>query len=237
MKSLLENKWVRYAIAIAIGALVFGLFTYTSSSAFARRGSDVFLRTRYLLLIGFFSSLLTVIALHIMGVIVKKDTQRRLRKRRVAKWVATDFLLLLLVGWAVNTQYMVLYGNKGLGIGGGIAHGTLGIASMSKTADERFYIFRIEPSQKRNWRWGRPYIYIGPTDPHMHSASSAARNITTPYFVNIRAPFWVLTLINLVVIALLWRWDRMPPPGHCLSCSYNLTGNTSGMCPECGEEI
>lgn len=27
--------------------------------------------------------------------------------------------------------------------------------------------------------------------------------------------------------------DRIPP-GHCKQCGYNLTGNTSGICPECG---
>lgn len=26
-------------------------------------------------------------------------------------------------------------------------------------------------------------------------------------------------------------------PGHCLNCEYNLTGNTSGVCPECGTSI
>ena len=25
------------------------------------------------------------------------------------------------------------------------------------------------------------------------------------------------------------------PPGHCQKCGYNLTGNVSGRCPECGE--
>lgn len=24
------------------------------------------------------------------------------------------------------------------------------------------------------------------------------------------------------------------PPGHCQSCGYDLTGNVSGVCPECG---
>ncbi len=24
---------------------------------------------------------------------------------------------------------------------------------------------------------------------------------------------------------------------HCLTCGYNLTGNVSGICPECGSEI
>jgi hypothetical protein len=25
-----------------------------------------------------------------------------------------------------------------------------------------------------------------------------------------------------------------PKPGHCHKCDYDLTGNTSGRCPECG---
>ena len=33
---------------------------------------------------------------------------------------------------------------------------------------------------------------------------------------------------------ILWRRDRRPPEGHCQTCGYNLTGNTSGRCPECG---
>ncbi|MBN1511055.1 MAG: hypothetical protein JXB13_03495 [Phycisphaerae bacterium] len=29
------------------------------------------------------------------------------------------------------------------------------------------------------------------------------------------------------------RWKR----GHCVNCGYNLTGNVSGVCPECGTPI
>ncbi|MCH7873067.1 MAG: hypothetical protein IID33_15330 [Planctomycetes bacterium] len=36
--------------------------------------------------------------------------------------------------------------------------------------------------------------------------------------------------------ALLWFLDRRHPPGHC-PCGYDLTGNVSGRCPECGEAI
>jgi hypothetical protein len=32
----------------------------------------------------------------------------------------------------------------------------------------------------------------------------------------------------------LWRRDRPPPTGHCPVCAYDLRGNVSGRCPECG---
>ena len=35
------------------------------------------------------------------------------------------------------------------------------------------------------------------------------------------------------------RWDarRRYPEGHCQACGYDLTGNVSGICPECGSRI
>jgi len=30
---------------------------------------------------------------------------------------------------------------------------------------------------------------------------------------------------------------KRPQPGHCAQCGYNLTGNVSGICPECGTKI
>ncbi len=30
---------------------------------------------------------------------------------------------------------------------------------------------------------------------------------------------------------------RRRPPGHCRKCGYDLTGNVSGRCPECGEPL
>lgn len=48
-------------------------------------------------------------------------------------------------------------------------------------------------------------------------------------------PIWMLLAALALPTAFLWRIDRQPiPPGHCKNCSYDLTGNTSGTCPECG---
>ena len=41
-----------------------------------------------------------------------------------------------------------------------------------------------------------------------------------------------------IATAAFWYLDRpLPPPGHCQKCGYDLTGNVSGRCPECGTVI
>ncbi len=51
----------------------------------------------------------------------------------------------------------------------------------------------------------------------------------------IAVPFWLPTLIAAATTTFLFRWSRRScPPGHCHVCGYSLTGNTSGVCPECG---
>ena len=48
-------------------------------------------------------------------------------------------------------------------------------------------------------------------------------------------PLWIpLALVGLMTFALWWRERRPFPPGCCRTCGYDLTGNVSGRCPECG---
>lgn len=48
---------------------------------------------------------------------------------------------------------------------------------------------------------------------------------TTPLGILASGSFWYL-----------WR-KRKYPAHYCQKCGYNLTGNTSGICPECGTSI
>jgi predicted RNA-binding Zn-ribbon protein involved in translation (DUF1610 family) len=47
-------------------------------------------------------------------------------------------------------------------------------------------------------------------------------------------PLWIVFLVIAIPTAFLWHHDRRPPKGHCQRCGYDLTGNESGTCPECG---
>ena len=47
---------------------------------------------------------------------------------------------------------------------------------------------------------------------------------------------WMPLLAAVVPTALTFARRRIPP-GHCRQCRYDLHGNTSGVCPECGTTI
>jgi hypothetical protein len=62
------------------------------------------------------------------------------------------------------------------------------------------------------------------------------------WVTSLRFPLACLILVGLsypTVVAIrgpLRRWRRRRK-GLCLKCGYDLTGNTSGVCPECGEAV
>ena len=51
----------------------------------------------------------------------------------------------------------------------------------------------------------------------------------------IEIPLWVPWLAILFPTLWLWCFDRRHAPGLCQRCGYDLSGNTTGVCPECGK--
>lgn len=45
-----------------------------------------------------------------------------------------------------------------------------------------------------------------------------------------------LGALGFVTAGLFYFDGRRPAPGKC-RCGYDLTGNTSGVCPECGQDV
>jgi len=62
-----------------------------------------------------------------------------------------------------------------------------------------------------------------------------------PYVRLVRVPLLVLALGLLIwpAYALVGRLrcKRLAREGHCQGCGYDLTGNVSGVCPECGTPV
>ena len=51
-------------------------------------------------------------------------------------------------------------------------------------------------------------------------------------------PLWLPFGIAVIPTAILWSRDRRSvKTGHCPDCGYNLTGNESGICPECAAAV
>jgi hypothetical protein len=52
----------------------------------------------------------------------------------------------------------------------------------------------------------------------------------------VAVPTWIPGLFLMALLTLI-LWRRRTPAGHCLKCGYDLTGNVSGRCPECGSAV
>gem|GEM_PF-7012270 len=57
------------------------------------------------------------------------------------------------------------------------------------------------------------------------------KRIRTSYF-QLSIPLWI-PIVAFAALAFYLRPPR-PKPGACRACGYDLRGNTSGRCPECG---
>ncbi len=63
------------------------------------------------------------------------------------------------------------------------------------------------------------------------------KRVACGYWRGVKLPIWIPLLGIAIPTAWLWWRDRRFPSDHCQNCGYNLTGNVSGRCPECGEAI
>ena len=157
--------------------------------------------------------------------------------RRIIKWTGAGLSLLLVATWVgslwciarlVFTPYTNVW----------IHSGSIGLidAEFDVAGEWNFYTgvrrdrysgsgFRLP--EYRRWQTElRRFI------PLENVETFAPR---TGVYSVVRVPLWLPFLLIVIPTAWLWRRDRRGfPPGHCSRCGYNLTGNISGVCSECG---
>lgn len=56
-------------------------------------------------------------------------------------------------------------------------------------------------------------------------------------YIIFAVPLWLFFLLTAIPTYILWRYYKNYPDNCCQECGYNLTGNTTGKCPECGVKI
>lgn len=152
--------------------------------------------------------------------------RQRFRIRRIAKWTGLVLCVAILLAWGASGQWAVFWvwsdgvNTRTWAIFRGrivIQYPAAPIGDPPGWHVERLVyeslVDRLRP---------------GPPGPHI-----LHWNIPPVTFLHI--PLWIPLVLLGVSTALLWWRDRRPPRGHCRTCGYNLTGNTSGVCPECGE--
>lgn len=152
--------------------------------------------------------------------------------RRAFKWIGVGFSLLIVVAWITSlfVEGQLLVSSRA--IAKIEAGGILFIASDIDFA--QVYgganVIKSELAWRRadNLGFGKPWaIAYWPINPH---------NIgSTDKLTMIVVSFW-FPLICFVLLT-MWLWWRDRPRGRlgcCLRCGYDLTGNISGVCSECG---
>jgi hypothetical protein len=75
-------------------------------------------------------------------------------------------------------------------------------------------------------------------EPAIHRVGDFGFRSANPFIVFV--PHWAVCFVTgfgPVILWLMWYLRPLPFTPLCPNCSYNLTGNTSGACPECGTAI
>ena len=139
------------------------------------------------------------------------------RIRRVAKWTGVAVCGVLVMAWIGTGRWLLCYNyvrRDGTGVSVQLGHGAVALVRTDASGHFPLGVVRF---RDRYWHtlW-------------LPDRRSVGRSI------HLVCPMWMLLLPVTIPTAYLFYRDRRPPRGHCQGCGYNLTGNVTGVCPECG---
>ena len=133
------------------------------------------------------------------------------RARRILKWTGAGLSGLIVTLWLASLRFD-LVAPRDVFIRGGVL---------------RVQARPTHP-QYRMINWSTRWNGAGFERPRLVSAP-------IPHQSYLSVPLWLPLLLTAIPTAWLWHRDRRRiRPGCCLRCGYDLTGNTSGVCSECG---
>ena len=145
------------------------------------------------------------------------------RKRRIFKIVGTVLSVALLALWICSIFWGAEYVGKRfyMSCESGYAMFTVPYSNSTGMVQPGLV---VKEARKHTLSW-RPYFLF-----------KRPQGVPNDWGLTLGLPLWIPFVLLSVPTAILWYRDRRrPPPGHCKSCGYDLTGNVSGVCSECGE--
>lgn len=152
---------------------------------------------------------------------------KRSHSRRTLKRIG--MLLTIMAGLVVLVSGMrsLIWVPRSGSFYGFLAMGELGIFfARPGTNSKPAFIMQLAPG----WTTSNGYFAMGFFRHPDISASVIG--------VFVAAPLWLPVLMVVVPTAFLWVRDRpLQRRGFCSNCGYDLTGNVSGVCPECGKRV
>jgi len=140
------------------------------------------------------------------------------RRGRTLKWMGLVCSVLIALTWIVSLHWGLALAGQEIAVGVGL--GAFEYASRS----------HLEAQAGRNglnWTTGLEIERIRP--------GLGVSVYTRISMAEAEIPLWMPFLLLAAPTAYLFWLDRRRIPPHCCQrCGYDLTGNTSGVCPECG---
>ncbi len=144
---------------------------------------------------------------------------KRLQMFRYFKWVGVVACFFLIWAWVLSVTYPVrrIKGKAAIMLVSGGIHW-----SIYDSYEEMYF---------QTWLFGgSSSIFWLPRSTKDWSKGFSGQG-------SVFVPIWCILMAAAVPTYILWRRDKRYPPGHCRKCGYDLTGNESGVCPECGTPV
>ena len=151
------------------------------------------------------------------------------RARRILKWTGVGLSVIALAIWAASLWCDVIISLSPRAFIG-MEHRGIGLVVANSPLSTWFY----NPSTLKTRLIPHDMGSLTIVWPHfVHGQDRKSKLRIT----QVMLPYWLLLLLITIPTAWLWHRDRRRiRPGCCLRCGYDLTGNVSGKCPECGDK-
>lgn len=157
--------------------------------------------------------------------------------RRIVKWAIS----------AASAAALLLWIASAMGRGVSARYGQWEVAASRSCLRVSYYepVARQQPLRVETYtlppRWSSSWVKrLGLIRPRIDRSAPEymCESMIFPGVQCLVIPCWMPSVALLVASAGLWWRDRRRfPAGHCWKCGYNLTGNVSGVCSECGSAI